>query len=98
MDIGGETKFNLDLIPGQNEIDNSYGRVLSLDKLYIMPCLNEVKAPGSFDKENSSTRLQKCGRNSFQGESPFENCGRNNFKGQWQFLSKLINSDQPDFT
>ena len=42
MDIGGETKFNIDLIPGQKEIDNSYGRVLSLDKLYIMPCLNEV--------------------------------------------------------
>tara|TARA_B100000963_G_scaffold145749_1_gene126917 strand:- start:782 stop:2290 length:1509 start_codon:yes stop_codon:yes gene_type:complete len=67
MDIGGETKFNLDLIPGQKAIDNSYGRVLSLDKLYIMPCLNEVKAPGSFDKENSSTRLQKCGRNSVWG-------------------------------
>tara|TARA_Y200000002_G_scaffold362240_1_gene349122 strand:- start:922 stop:2436 length:1515 start_codon:yes stop_codon:yes gene_type:complete len=65
MDIS-ETKdeFISGLVPGVKEIDNSYGRVLSLDKLYIMPCLNEVKAPGSFDKENSSTRLQKCGNNS----------------------------------
>ena len=25
-----------------------------------MPCLNEMKVFGSFDKENSSTRLQTC--------------------------------------
>ena len=40
--------------------DQMYARQYSLDKLYIMPCLNEMKVFGSFDKENSSTRLQTC--------------------------------------
>ncbi len=40
--------------------DEMYARQYSLDKLYIMPCLNEMKVFGSFDKENSSTRLQTC--------------------------------------
>ena len=40
--------------------DQMYARQYSLDKLYIMPCLNEMKVFGSFDKEISSTRLQTC--------------------------------------
>ena len=40
--------------------DQRLSREYSLDKLYIMPCLNEMKVFGSFDKENSSTRLQTC--------------------------------------
>jgi len=40
--------------------DQRLSREYSLDKLYIMPCLNEMKVFGSFDKENSSTRLQSC--------------------------------------
>ena len=32
----------------------------SLYMLYILSCLNEMKVFGSFDKENSSTRLQTC--------------------------------------
>ncbi len=40
--------------------DQRLSREYSLDKLYIMPCLNEMKVFGSFDKENSSTRLQIC--------------------------------------
>ena len=34
--------------------DQRLSREYSLDKLYIMPCLNEMKVFGSFDKENLS--------------------------------------------
>ena len=43
-----------------NKYDQSYARTLSRDKIFAMPCLNELKVFGSFDKENSSTRLQTC--------------------------------------
>ena len=56
----GEIKFNEDFFPSEKKIDQMLSRQYSLDKLYIMPCLNEMKVFGSFDKENSSTRLQTC--------------------------------------
>ena len=62
--MSGESKVrNDELNPfeGMSERANQmYARQYSLDKLYIMPCLNEMKVFGSFDKENSSTRLQTC--------------------------------------
>ena len=48
--------------------DKQYQLEYSLDKLYIMPCLNETKVFGSFDKENSSTRLQSCEHGVFVGK------------------------------
>ena len=56
-----ETKDEFNLFKGMSKrADEMYAREYSLDKLYIMPCLNEMKVFGSFDKENSSTRLQTC--------------------------------------
>ena len=59
--MSGETKNEFNPFEGMSErADQMYARQYSLDKLYIMPCLNEMKVFGSFDKENSSTRLQTC--------------------------------------
>ena len=59
--MSGESKNDLKPYAGMSERYNEmYKRQYSLDKLYIMPCLNEMKVFGSFDKENSSTRLQSC--------------------------------------
>ena len=56
-----ETKDEFNPFKGMSKrADEMYAREYSLDKLYIMPCLNEMKVFGSFDKENSSTRLQTC--------------------------------------
>ena len=56
-----ETKDEFNPFKGMiKRADEMYARKYSLDKLYIMPCLNEMKVFGSFDKENSSTRLQSC--------------------------------------
>ena len=59
--MSGESKNELNPFEGMSKrADEMYARQYSLDKLYIMPCLNEMKVFGSFDKENSSTRLQTC--------------------------------------
>ena len=59
--MSGESKNELNPFEGMSKrADQMYARQYSLDKLYIMPCLNEMKVFGSFDKENSSTRLQTC--------------------------------------
>ena len=59
--MSGETKDEFNPFKGMSKrADEMYAREYSLDKLYIMPCLNEMKVFGSFDKENSSTRLQTC--------------------------------------
>ena len=61
--MSGETKndFNpFEGMSGKRKNTKRLSREYSLDKLYIMPCLNEMKVFGSFDKENSSTRLQTC--------------------------------------
>ena len=65
--MSGESKN--ELIEGMSKrADEMYARQYSLDKLYIMPCLNETKVFGSFDKENSSTRLQTCEHGVFVGK------------------------------
>ena len=58
--MSGETKDFNPFEGMSKRADEMYAREYSLDKLYIMPCLNEMKVFGSFDKENSSTRLQTC--------------------------------------
>lgn len=59
--MSGESKNEFNPFEGMSKrADEMYARQYSLDKLYIMPCLNEMKVFGSFDKENSSTRLQTC--------------------------------------
>ena len=50
-----------------NKYDQSYARTLSRDKIFAMPCLNELKVFGSFDKENSGTdtKHSNCVRRKF---------------------------------
>ena len=49
--MSGETKNEFNPFEGMSKrADQMYARQYSLDKLYIMPCLNEMKVFGSFDK------------------------------------------------